>query len=131
MKKTLYDRFLNNIEPFKNKIQIIKSYSYDGLILLNHLGSKEIFDIIYIDASHMSKDVIGDALLSFPLLKVGGVMIFDDYDLNIEPNNTKLGVDCFLASHRLYFNVDYIGEQVFITKKYSLSQTAVDILKNN
>lgn len=27
------------------------------------------------------KDVLGDALLSFRLLKVGGVMMFDDYNM--------------------------------------------------
>lgn len=27
------------------------------------------------------KDVLGDALLSFRLLKIGGVMMFDDYNM--------------------------------------------------
>ena len=27
------------------------------------------------------KDVLGDALLSFRLLKVGGIMMFDDYNM--------------------------------------------------
>lgn len=37
------------------------------------------YDIIYIDGGHKGKVVLEDAILSFRLLKVGGVMIFDDY----------------------------------------------------
>lgn len=39
----------------------------------------ERFDFIYVDGSHRSPDVIYDAILSFGLLKKGGIMIFDDY----------------------------------------------------
>jgi len=37
------------------------------------------YDIIYIDGGHSGKSVLEDAILAFRLLKVGGVMIFDDY----------------------------------------------------
>jgi len=37
------------------------------------------YDIIYIDGDHMGKTVLEDAILSFRLLKIGGVLIFDDY----------------------------------------------------
>jgi hypothetical protein len=37
------------------------------------------YDIIYVDGGHSGKVVLEDAVLSFRLLKVGGVMIFDDY----------------------------------------------------
>jgi predicted O-methyltransferase YrrM len=40
------------------------------------LGS---FDIIYIDGSHLKNDVLEDAVLSWRLLKEGGILIFDDY----------------------------------------------------
>ena len=39
----------------------------------------ESFDIIYIDGSHAVNDVLEDAVLSFRLLKPGGILIFDDY----------------------------------------------------
>ncbi len=39
----------------------------------------ESFDIIYIDGSHAVADVLEDAVLSFRLLKPGGILIFDDY----------------------------------------------------
>ena len=37
------------------------------------------FDIIYIDGSHITADVLEDAVLSWRLLKVGSLMIFHDY----------------------------------------------------
>jgi predicted O-methyltransferase YrrM len=40
---------------------------------------RNYYDIIYIDGGHSGKSVLEDAILSFRLLKVGGVMIFDDY----------------------------------------------------
>jgi predicted O-methyltransferase YrrM len=39
----------------------------------------ESFDIIYIDGSHATADVLEDAVLSYRLLRPGGVLIFDDY----------------------------------------------------
>ncbi|HJW96321.1 MAG TPA: class I SAM-dependent methyltransferase [Thermoanaerobaculia bacterium] len=39
------------------------------------------FDFIYVDGSHKVGDVLQDAVLTWPLLRAGGLMIFDDYDL--------------------------------------------------
>jgi predicted O-methyltransferase YrrM len=39
----------------------------------------ESFDIIYIDGSHATADVLEDALLAYRLLKPEGILIFDDY----------------------------------------------------
>ncbi len=37
------------------------------------------FDFVYVDGSHQAPDVLCDAVLGFRLLRVGGVMAFDDY----------------------------------------------------
>jgi predicted O-methyltransferase YrrM len=37
------------------------------------------FDFCYIDASHAPEDVLRDAVLAWPLVKSGGIIIFDDY----------------------------------------------------
>jgi predicted O-methyltransferase YrrM len=65
------------------------------------LVEQDYFDIIYIDADHKASSVLEDAILAFPLLKPGGVMIFDDYSL-IHVNHTprdidfpKIGIDSF------------------------------------
>ena len=53
------------------------------------------YDYIYIDGSHMPKWVLIDAVLSWDLLKKGGLMIFDDYK-HIEekpPQSRPTGID--------------------------------------
>ena len=42
------------------------------------------FDFIYIDGDHVPHQVMLDALLSWKILKVGGVMGFDDYGWSID-----------------------------------------------
>lgn len=61
------------------KFTKIKSNSKFALIKMLSEGGAGQLDFIYIDGSHSSQDVLYDALLSFDLLKVGGVLIFDDY----------------------------------------------------
>ncbi len=38
------------------------------------------YDCIYIDGSHRALDVLSDAAICWSLLKIGGLMLFDDYD---------------------------------------------------
>ena len=40
---------------------------------------RQHFDFIYVDGSHETIDVLEDAVLSFRLLKTGGILGFDDY----------------------------------------------------
>ena len=56
-----------------------KGLSSDVLARLIANGSREHFDLIYVDGSHQAPDVLVDAVLSFQLLKVGGLLVFDDY----------------------------------------------------
>lgn len=39
------------------------------------------FDFIYVDGSHRVGDVMQDAVMTWPLLRSGGIAIFDDYGL--------------------------------------------------
>lgn len=56
-----------------------KALSQDALISLLAGGRAGAFDLVYVDGSHQAPDVLADAVLAFRLLKVGGVLIFDDY----------------------------------------------------
>lgn len=58
---------------------IHKGFSDFELSKLIASGKIEYFDFIYVDGSHQAPDVICDAILSFRLLRVGGVIAFDDY----------------------------------------------------
>ena len=57
----------------------LKQNSRDALVQLLASGPMERFDLIFIDGSHEAPDVLSDAVLAFPLLRVGGTLIFDDY----------------------------------------------------
>ena len=71
----------------------------------NFIGA---FDFIYIDGCHSAKSVIEDAVLSFHLIKSGGIIIFDDYkwgkDLEII-NRPQTSIDAFLTIYSNYFHV--------------------------
>jgi glycosyltransferase involved in cell wall biosynthesis/predicted O-methyltransferase YrrM len=61
------------------------------------------FDLIYVDGSHQASDVLTDSIIAFQLLRVGGVMIFDDYLWSWEPagkqdtlNMPKAAIDSFI-----------------------------------
>jgi glycosyltransferase involved in cell wall biosynthesis len=96
---TLYTRFIANIVNTCafHKVSIMQGFSNN--ILPELLVKKEKYDVIYVDGSHTAFDVLSDAVMSFYLLKVGGIMIFDDYlwpgspDISYVP---KAGVDAFV-----------------------------------
>jgi predicted O-methyltransferase YrrM len=74
------------------------------------------FDIIYIDGNHEPEYVLEDAVLSFRKLKVGGILIFDDYGWG-GPDLTKKGIDGFLSGY--HKRITFLGEkitQVFVRK---------------
>lgn len=75
--KDVETRFLSNTEPFQSKMEIIKAKSSDGLISIR--DRVKHYDFIYIDGGHTAYDVLSDCILSFDLLKSGGIMAFDDY----------------------------------------------------
>ncbi len=68
-----------SISPFPVTVTKLKTLSFEGLAKLIAQGKTRSFDLIYIDGSFMATDVLTDAVMAFNLLKVGGVMIFDDY----------------------------------------------------
>ena len=89
---------LRNLKPYQDseRCDFFKGTTSTFFKSLN--VKEEVFDFIYIDASHNPEDVILDAVNSFRLLKTGGMMIFDDYGWG----NCKVGIDCFLETHRNY-----------------------------
>jgi len=77
------------------------------------------YDIVYIDGSHLASDVLRDAILCWELVKVGGAIVFDDYDFFFPDNpaqNTKLGIDAFLTSFCDKIEVIHKSHQVIIEK---------------
>jgi predicted O-methyltransferase YrrM len=70
--------------------------------LISDPAQRGTFDLVYVDGSHQAKDVLCDAVMAFQLLRVGGLMIFDDYLWHEEPlgqqdllNMPKIAIDAF------------------------------------
>ena len=77
------ERFDKNIALLRNKFpqrNVLKEKNTSLKILGLHAYEQHYkFDFIYIDGSHVAKDVMTDACMSWPLLKRNGFMVFDDY----------------------------------------------------
>lgn len=79
------------------------------------------FDFIYIDGSHLAKDVMTDACMAWPLLKPKGLMVFDDYlwvpnarDILHRP---KAAIDAFTNLFAEEVEIVHIGYQLIVRKK--------------
>ncbi len=111
------DRFDSNLAEFGERVEKIKAMSCRGLARLMTEG--RCFDLVYIDGSHHSADVQSDAMLSWPMVRDRGIVIFDDYEWEFLPHKTdrpKLGVDTFLMVHAGRYRELHRGYQLIIEK---------------
>jgi hypothetical protein len=80
------------------KVRAIKLPSIIALGRLIGTKQLETFDFVYIDGVHKASGVLIDAVLSFALCKVKGVLAFDDYLWKMTGNpldTPRMGVDFF------------------------------------
>lgn len=78
------------------------------------------YDFIYVDGNHTAASVLEDMILSFRLLRPGGVMICDDYTGGWGRNHLdypKLAIDSFVNCYwdKLDFML-YPANQIYIVK---------------
>ena len=103
----------------ENQVEIIKNNSFETLTKFN-CETREKFDLIYINhGSLTSCDVLSDAVLSWNLLKEGGIMIFNNYELDYfeeEYNNPRIAIDSFLRCYQRQLGVIYKHHQVAVRK---------------
>jgi predicted O-methyltransferase YrrM len=117
MKDGLYERFSENTAEFKDRIIVLQGYSDK---VLRRLEPIEQYDVAYIDGSHYTCDVLSDAILTFPLVKPGGLIIFDDYEWPGHKGtlaNPKLGINAFVACYEDKLDVVSVGYQHIVKKK--------------
>lgn len=77
------------------------------------------FDAIYVDGSHEAAAVLLDAVLSWTLLKPGGLLLFDDYRWDSEKpswQRPEMAVDLFLETLAGRFELIHKEYQVAIRK---------------
>ena len=81
-----------------------KKMKNDSVISMRKLLKENVhFDFIYIDGSHNGEDILSDAIEAFKILKVNGLMFFDDF-LQHDDNRilqSYVGIDKFLSLYSL------------------------------
>jgi predicted O-methyltransferase YrrM len=119
----VYERWKKNIDialdrtAFNPDVQVQQCDSYNGLIASWRAFAE--FDFIYIDGSHVAKDVLTDACLAWPMLKMGGVLCFDDYGWGEpipETHKPKLAIDAFTHIFQEDLDVIHKGYQLIVQK---------------
>ncbi|HEY9657074.1 MAG TPA: class I SAM-dependent methyltransferase, partial [Allocoleopsis sp.] len=114
---SLEGRFDSNIEKSGSaeKVQKIVGSSHQVLPGL----PQDHYDLIYVDGSHLACDVLMDAVFSWQLAKLDGIIVFDDYEFQFPENpgqNTKIGIDGFLNSFASKLEIIHAGYQLIIKK---------------
>jgi hypothetical protein len=117
----IFDRFKDSVSPWIERVVMHRGKSEE---MLPRIPGP--FDLVYIDGLHMAFNVLQDAVLTWNKLKVGGVMIFDDYlwehqglDRTLVP---KDAVDGFLTVIHGRYNLLHLGYQIIIQKNSRSSE---------
>lgn len=117
------ERFRANLVVATKKLpeRLIFQSKGTSVARLAQLQGKTMFDFIYIDGSHIAKDVLTDACMAWPLLKPKGMMVFDDYlwtpnarDILHRP---KVAIDAFVNIFAEEAEIIHIGYQLVVRKK--------------
>lgn len=117
--KLIEERFYANLKKsgFEDKVTVVKGISQKQLKRF----SDNSFDIIYIDGGHTAVDVLADAVLSWPLLKEEGIIIFDDYlwkKKEYPPQmRPKIAVDAFITIYINHIEIIHQAYQVVLKKR--------------
>lgn len=118
-KNQIWDIFNSNVSEYnKDKLLVRRGLSRN---ILRDLPL-ENYDFIYIDGSHTTRDVLEDAVLAFDLLKINGIITFDDYnwkwfsDPLLNPGD---GINSFIKCYAHQLQVVESSNQLSIIKKSS------------
>lgn len=123
--------FIHNMESackhFSNvTVTKHKGLSHQVMMELLVKGYQNYFDFIYVDGSHEAPDVLFDALLAHRLVKVGGVIAFDDYLWS--PNKVMEDNHYLLVKPAVDHYVNTYQQKVNVLQLYQIYQLYVQKL---
>ncbi len=111
-------RFQRNAGKFKFQgMEVVKGFSTYELPTMLQAGRS--FDLIYVDGTHTGLGVMIDLCFCAALLRVGGLMVLDDYwhqQSEIGGPGVKQAVDKFHAVLGRYFELEAVYRQVVLRK---------------
>ncbi len=97
-----------------------KKIKNDSVISMRNLLKQNIqFDFIYIDGSHNGEDILSDAIEAFKILKVNGLIFFDDF---LQHDDNRIlqsyeGIEKFLSLYSDYLIIEYFQNNLVVRKK--------------
>lgn len=115
-------RFDANLAPYAARLTKRKGSSRQVLPQL--LDEEQKFDVIYVDGSHLSDDVLTDGMYAWRLLKQGGVVIFDDLlwgNYQRARANPAWAISLFLRFHKGEYKILNAFYQIGLQKKRSFT----------
>ena len=110
----------NNFDKNLDGYNVLKIKGDSVSSLRSLLRKKKKFDVIYIDGSHNGEDVLSDAIESYKLLNLNGLIFFDDlmninYNINIQSFE---GFDLFLNLFKKKIKILFLS-RIAVIKKVS------------
>lgn len=117
--------FYKNIERHGSKVVLEESLSIEALPRM--LVNNKLFDFIYIDGDHNAVGVLEDMVLSWRLLKIGGILLIDDYEMKIKDL-------WFYKSHKEFKNIPrllFIHPMVAISSFLTIYKGCYELIINN
>jgi len=115
--------FDKNLKPFSDRLS---KYRGTSSSFYEKNVSRCVYDFIYVDGSHHCDDVMVDAVKCFEMLKIGGIMVFDDYLWVHYPriiDNPAASINLFLKLKKGAYKIICMGYQVIIRKEVDRYQT--------
>jgi len=106
--KQQYQRFVRNTRGLP-----IELFREDSRKVLPRFHAFR-FSLCYIDGDHSEEVVYRDAVNCFPITKLGGYILFDDWDN--WSKETKRGIDTFLMEYETKYEIIKSGYQLLIKK---------------
>ena len=103
-----------------HRVRALRGDSAEKLIEL--IREAYQFDFIYVDGGHKCLDCYGDMVLSWPLLRRGGIMAVDDVLFKAEKRATDplavpyAGVEYFVEKYRGQYKIVSSGYRIFLQK---------------
>ena len=110
-------RFDRNLAAFARRVEKIRSASVPALQQL--AAEQRQFDLAYIDGSHLRHDVAADSTHTWPLVRPGGIVSWDDYTGSPDAppeERPQPAIDAFLAAHEGRYRLLAIGLQVIVRR---------------
>lgn len=110
--------FLKNIRMTNESSKIIHIREYSSTATMKLFLAGKLFDYILIDGSHLREDVLMDSVIAFKLLKIGGILFWDDYSQNINggPGYPKDTIDSFIKCLSHKTEILHVGYHYVIKK---------------